>query len=596
MSTFGKRQRPDEIDKHQLPTSLSTPISPPRKSRRLDAGHHKSPWQLTWVRDLPEELNRDAVTLSDILGDPLISECWEFNFLHDVGFLMDAFDPDTRHLVDVHVVHGFWKRDDPQRRALSLSASAYNNVKLHVAPMPEMFGTHHSKMLVLFRHDDTAEVIVHTANMIPKDWTNMTNAVWRSPRLPRSAKEIPTSSASTPYEDLGIGSGHRFQADLISYLRSYDRRAVTCGPLADRLSRYDFSAVRAALITSVPGVHDVNDVSCTPFGWAAMRRYLGAVPCEQGSSEVVIQISSIATLGGKDTWLQKTLLDSFVSSRTRSTTRPKFKIVFPTADEIRRSLDGYASGGSIHTRIQSAQQMQQLHYLRPILYHWANDCDDGAALPRDVAVQNGGRKRAAPHVKTYIRYNENRTLDWAVLTSANLSKQAWGEAAKPTGEMRIASWEMGVLIWPELLEENASMVASFPSDSLGQLNLPAEADAASVALRIPYSLPLQRPLGCFDGSYGTGLSRSVVGRVSTSEKGKMKMKKGKMKKAAEKRNREDMYKRHRQQNIMGVPGPNTAVMNKVNIKSRAHVVTHGRRAEISTTDNAAPCHVDFMAA
>ncbi|KAG6001493.1 hypothetical protein E4U54_001077, partial [Claviceps lovelessii] len=121
MGTFRKRQRPNEIEDDQLPRSLSTPISPPRKNRRLDAGHHnyKSPWQLTWVRDLPEEFNQDAVTLKDILGDPLISECWEFNFLHDLDFLMNAFDPDTRHLVDVHVVHGFWKREDPQRLALS---------------------------------------------------------------------------------------------------------------------------------------------------------------------------------------------------------------------------------------------------------------------------------------------------------------------------------------------------------------------------------------------------------------------------------------------------------------------------------------------
>lgn len=247
--------------------------------------------------------------------------------------------------------------------------------------MPEMFGTHHSKMLILFRHDATAEVIIHTANMIAKDWKNMTNAVWRSPRLSKSANGIP--AAAHPYSELEIGSGDRFKADLISYLRSYDRRAVTCGPLADKLSNYDFSAVRAALIASVPGVHDVNDLSCTPFGWAAMRRNLGAIKCQEGSSEVVVQISSIATLGGKDTWLQKTLFDSFVSSGSKSMHRPRFKVVFPSADEIRRSLDGYASGGSIHTKIQSAQQMQQLNYLRPMLHHWANDCDDGAGTSAD---------------------------------------------------------------------------------------------------------------------------------------------------------------------------------------------------------------------
>lgn len=30
----------------------------------------------------------------------------------------------------------------------------------------EIFGTHHPKMMILFRHDDTAQIIIHTANMI----------------------------------------------------------------------------------------------------------------------------------------------------------------------------------------------------------------------------------------------------------------------------------------------------------------------------------------------------------------------------------------------------------------------------------------------
>lgn len=79
-----------------------------------------SPWQLTWIRDLPADCNRDAVTLRDLLGDPLIAECWQFNFLHDIPFIMEAFDPDTRHLVKVHIVHGFWKREEPRRSMLAV--------------------------------------------------------------------------------------------------------------------------------------------------------------------------------------------------------------------------------------------------------------------------------------------------------------------------------------------------------------------------------------------------------------------------------------------------------------------------------------------
>lgn len=80
------------------------PISPPILRRVNDAGKPQatlppvssfakpavipSPVQLTHIRDLPTHLNIDAVKLSDILGDPLIKECWQFNFLIDLDFLM----------------------------------------------------------------------------------------------------------------------------------------------------------------------------------------------------------------------------------------------------------------------------------------------------------------------------------------------------------------------------------------------------------------------------------------------------------------------------------------------------------------------------
>ena len=116
MNTAQKRNRDEDSELHE-PESLSRPITPPAKKQRT-AKALGSPWQLTWIRDLSEEANRDAVTLKDLLGDPLISECWEFNFLHDIRFLMDAFDTDTRHLVNVHIVHGFWKQEDPNRLVL----------------------------------------------------------------------------------------------------------------------------------------------------------------------------------------------------------------------------------------------------------------------------------------------------------------------------------------------------------------------------------------------------------------------------------------------------------------------------------------------
>jgi tyrosyl-DNA phosphodiesterase-1 len=76
-----------------------------------------SPIQLTHIRDLPTSkgYNVDTVRLRDILGDPMIRECWQFNYLIDVDFLMSQFDEDTRGLVKVRVVHGSWQRESANK-------------------------------------------------------------------------------------------------------------------------------------------------------------------------------------------------------------------------------------------------------------------------------------------------------------------------------------------------------------------------------------------------------------------------------------------------------------------------------------------------
>lgn len=47
-----------------------------------------SPIQLTRIQDLSPAQNLDTVGLGDILGDPMIKECWNFNFLFDIDFVM----------------------------------------------------------------------------------------------------------------------------------------------------------------------------------------------------------------------------------------------------------------------------------------------------------------------------------------------------------------------------------------------------------------------------------------------------------------------------------------------------------------------------
>ena len=301
--------------------------------------------------------------------------------------------------------------DAPQQQA-----ARYDNVTLHTAFMPEMFGTHHAKMLILFRHDDSAQVVIHTANMIAKDWTNLTNGVWRSPRLPLlNPTNVAAAAAAAGMTPATIGSGARFKADLLAYLRAYNARRDVCRALVDALAKHDFSAVRGALVASVPGRHDVDgDPQATRWGWAGLQRALRSVPCRQATGtppEIAVQVSSVATLGPTDIWLRRTLFEALSASKTTTrdsddekendddssgtttattttASKPEFRILFPTPDEIRASLDGYASGASIHMKTQSAQQQKQLAYMRPLLCHWANDTAKGVceffALPLTI--------------------------------------------------------------------------------------------------------------------------------------------------------------------------------------------------------------------
>ena len=333
--------------------------------------------------------------------------------------------------------------------------------------------------MVLFRHDDLAQVIVHTANMIEQDWRNLTQGVWLSPLLPLQASNGAKNDLTS---DPAIGPGARFKQDFMAYLRYYGNRT---GSLVSQLEQYNFAAIRAALIAHVPAKLDGKEIEPTAqlWGWPALKRALGNITCygdspaadpkEQKAPHIVCQVSSIASLTEK--WFRETLFPTVShtstpppipsSKKSQQLTapnppKPKFSIIFPTALEVRTSLDGYASGGSIHCKLQSAAQRKQFNFMISHLCHWNPPSPQPPRLTQinpDITSQ-ALRGPAAPHIKTFIRFNDTNThasIDWALLTSANLSTQAWGtEANTKSVEVRISSYELGVLVWPDLFLED----------------------------------------------------------------------------------------------------------------------------------------------
>lgn len=59
------------------------------------------------------------------------------------------------------------------------------------------------------------------------------------------------------------------------------------------------------------------------------------------------------------------------------------------------------------------------------------------------------RSRAMPHIKTYARWNDKQ-LHWFLLTSANMSKSAWGVRMKGN-ILSISNVEVGVLFLPQFV-------------------------------------------------------------------------------------------------------------------------------------------------
>ncbi|KPI44002.1 putative tyrosyl-DNA phosphodiesterase [Cyphellophora attinorum] len=503
---------------------ISSDRSAPATPQRVVA----SPFQLTKIRDLPASSNVDTVDLHEILGSPLIKEAWIFNFCFDIDWMMQHFDADVRSMVRVKVIHGSWKREDGNRMGVEDACTRWKNVEAATAYLPDPFGTHHSKMFVLFSHDDTAEVIIHTANMLEKDWTNMTQAVWRSGPLPQA-----TGDAVLRAEGLEpIGSGERFKYDLLEYLKAYKRPTQS---LVKQLQQHDFGTVRGALVASVPCKLASKVLASTKdlhlWGHPQLREvitHVNGLKKNRSSPttppHLVAQVSSIASLPAG--WLAN-LYSAFRAGAPVSTglTSNTMSLIYPTAPNVAQSLDGYAAGGSIHTKAHSATHLRQIESLRPHLCQWTASRDGVSA----------DRASAAPHIKTYVQFDRKPTkdavqrnevsIDWALTTSANLSTQAWGSLpksetgtkSKPKGApgaaeiVQIQSFEIGVLVWPELYdnppveldasEKNGATVRmapvfgkDMPDQGKGR-TLNGVADVV-VGLRMPYDLPLT--------PYGTG--------------------------------------------------------------------------------------------
>lgn len=84
------------------------------------------------------------------------------------------------------------------------------NLKLIEAYIPDMYGSHHTKAMLLFFKSGTCRVVIHTSNMLERDWNNKTQMVWTSPPL----------TPLNPGTAEKISAGKEFKSDLFEYFKA----------------------------------------------------------------------------------------------------------------------------------------------------------------------------------------------------------------------------------------------------------------------------------------------------------------------------------------------------------------------------------------
>ncbi|XP_014230987.1 probable tyrosyl-DNA phosphodiesterase [Trichogramma pretiosum] len=329
------------------------------------------------------------------------------------------------------------------------------NIKAFKVPVPTAYSSHHTKISVLKYVDGGIRVIVSTANIYSDDWKNRTQGVWVSPHLPKLPDETSSEEGESPT---------KFKKSFQKYLASY--KHTDLNEWISIIKRADFSSVNVFFVASVPGSH--KDDNFNSWGLQQISSIFSdhlILPPDASDWGIIAQASSIGSLGSSiDGWLSTDLISSMAKGKSSRINRnPSFQFVYPSSRNYASSFD-CADGSCCLPYSETVHLKQQ--WLNRYLYVWKSD--------------EIGRTKAIPHSKTYVRISPDQSkAAWFILTSANLSKAAWGSAAKKTRSQYIMNYEAGVVFLPQFVINEST----FP--------LKQTSENCSI-LRLPYDLPLQK--------------------------------------------------------------------------------------------------------
>lgn len=183
-----------------------------------------------------------------------------------------------------------------------------------------------------------------------------------------------------------------------------------------------------------------------PYGHPRLGSLLGkhSAPIDD-KCPVVAQSSSIGSLGPNlSNWVTEFVNSTRKDSKPLGIRKiPSFKFIYPSFGNVMRSHDGILGGGCLPYGKKTDDKQP---WLKNHLMQWR--------------AKERFRDKAMPHIKSYCRWSDSR-LYWFHLTSANLSKAAWGgfnKTAKFEAPLRIMNYEAGVLFLPKFVVSSSSFL------------------------------------------------------------------------------------------------------------------------------------------
>jgi tyrosyl-DNA phosphodiesterase-1 len=423
-------------------------------------------YRLNYLPKFSTKANEETIKITDIIQESaqkvvLTTYKLELDWLFTVCPVLTS--------VPVFISHG--------EESENLPKSLTPRIKLSKPRTNISYSTNHGKIF-LVEYVDRLRIAISTANLIEVDYTHKTQGLWVQdfPRFQMRDNNGAIAITKKPSNSIG----EDFKETLQDYL---DRLGIDKNWI--ELHKYDFSRVRVILISSVPGYH--KGATMHNYGHLKLRRILGQEKFDSlyKHSSYICQISSIGSLSdkwireflqsisscagytlhsqnltedGSDYFIESSQNNEGVQSENRNDRSKKsqkslkkvtsadkeekdFKIIWPTVEFVRESIDGYMSGASLCFSQKNLKPllMKYFHHYIP----W-----------------QPGRNKIPPHIKTLTRAN-NENLAWVLLTSANLSKAAWGELQKNETQLLIRNFEIGVLFLPSLAEQHDDGTAPF---------------------------------------------------------------------------------------------------------------------------------------